>query len=72
MNNKSDENKLTTDGDSNDESTKEGDVMSRKIDKSNITGLTTEKKEVLKSLMGSVKSPLDLNKMRDELKYGKD
>ena len=72
MNNKSDENKRTTDGDSNDESTKEGDVMPRKIDKSNITGLTTEKKEALKSLMGSVKSPLDLNKMRDELKYGKD
>lgn len=53
-------------------STKEDDIMLKKIDKTNITGLSTDKKEILKSLMGSVKSPLDLNKMRDEIKYGKD
>lgn len=44
--------------------------MSKKIDKSNITGLTPNKKKIMKSLMGSASSPLDLNKMRDELKYG--
>jgi len=39
-----------------------------KIDKSKLTGLTPEKKEILKQLIGYVKTPLDLNKMRDELK----
>ncbi|MFA9397940.1 MAG: hypothetical protein ACERKV_06730 [Clostridiaceae bacterium] len=45
--------------------------MTKKIDKSNITGLTTDKKKILKNLMGSATSPIDLNKIRDELKYGK-
>ena len=40
-----------------------------KIDKINKTGLTKEKKKILKKLMGSASIPLDFNKMRDELKY---
>lgn len=55
----------------NDKSSEEDDVMLKKIDKTNLTGLTTEKKEILKKLLGSVKAPLDLNKMRDEMKYAK-
>lgn len=41
-----------------------------KIDKSNIEGLTKEKKAILKSVIGSASSDkIDLNKYRDELKY---
>jgi len=54
-----------------DESTKEDDIMLKKIDKTNINGLTADKKEILKKLLGTVKSPLDINKMRDEMKYAK-
>jgi hypothetical protein len=45
--------------------------MSKKIDKTKMTGLNSEKKKTLKSLMGAASSPIDFNKMRDELKYGK-
>lgn len=41
-----------------------------KIDKSNIEGLTKDKKDILKSVIGSASSEkIDLNKYRDELKY---
>lgn len=42
-----------------------------KIDKTNKKGLTQEQKEILKSMNGRIKSPLDYNKARDEWKYGK-
>ena len=42
-----------------------------KIDKTKITGLTKEKKELLKSYKGKSSSPIDLNKVRDYIKYGK-
>lgn len=43
-----------------------------KINKSNINGLTKEKKTLFKSVVGSASSPkIDLNKVRDEWKYGK-
>ena len=42
-----------------------------KINKTNLKGLTKEKKEILKSLKGSASSALDLNKVRDELKHEK-
>jgi len=42
-----------------------------KINKSELKGLTKEKKEILKSLKGSASSVLDLNKVRDEWKYEK-
>ncbi len=45
--------------------------MTKKIDKSNMTGLTPDKKKILKTLMGSASSPIDFNKIRNELKYGK-
>ncbi len=45
--------------------------MPKKIDKSKIIGLNSEKKKILKSLMGAASSPIDFNKIRDELKYGK-
>ena len=42
-----------------------------KINKSNIKGLTKEKKALFKSLVGSASSSkIDLNKVRDEWKYG--
>jgi len=42
-----------------------------KINKSKIVGLTKEKKVVLKSYMGKCSSLIDLNKIRDEYKNGK-
>jgi hypothetical protein len=33
-------------------------------------GLDKDKKQLLKKSMGSVKSPIDFNKVRDEWKYG--
>lgn len=55
---------------------KEDDNMTaiaiRKIDKTNLSGLTTEKKQILKSLQGIASSPIDFNKIRNEEKYGKD
>ena len=58
------------------EKTKEDDVMNatvvRKINKSNISGLTLDKKRLLKSLQGIASSPIDLNKIRNEQKYGED
>ncbi|MCM3624336.1 hypothetical protein M4D70_19095 [Brevibacillus borstelensis] len=40
------------------------------IDKTGKTGLTRRKKEILKSMMGSVSYPIDLNKIREWAKYG--
>lgn len=34
--------------------------------------LTSEKKKLMKSLIGSASSKIDFNKVRDEYKYGKD
>lgn len=47
-------------------------VVIRKIDKTNISGLTIDKKKILKSLQGIASSPIDFNKIRNEQKYGKD
>lgn len=44
----------------------------RKIDKTNISGLTENKKKLLKNLQGIASSPIDFNKIRNEQKYGKD
>lgn len=44
----------------------------RQIDKTNMVGLTMDKKKILKSLQGIASSSVDLNKIRNELKYGKD
>lgn len=41
----------------------------KQIDKSNITGLTKRKKEILKRHMGSASSKIDMNKVRDWWKY---
>jgi len=58
-----------------DKKIKEDDVMNavaiRKIDKTNVSGLTLDKKKLLKSLQGIATSPIDFNKLRDEQKYGK-
>lgn len=54
---------------------KEDDVMNaavRKIDKTNLVGLTVDKKKLLKSLQGIATSPIDFNKIRDAQKYEKD
>lgn len=43
-----------------------------RINKTNIKGLTSEKKALLKSVVGSASSSkIDLNKVRDSFKYGK-
>ncbi len=47
-------------------------VAIRKIDKTVVSGLTLDKKKLLKSLQGIATSPIDFNKLRDEQKYGKD
>lgn len=39
-----------------------------KLDKVNITGLTKEKKAILKNSIGKCTSKIDLNKVRDEWK----
>lgn len=58
------------------EKTKEDDVMNtmavKKIDKSNMSGLTLEKKQILKSLQGIATSSIDFNKIREKEKYGED
>ena len=41
------------------------------INKTKITGLTKEKKAILKNYKGKYSSPVDLNKVRDEYKNGK-
>jgi hypothetical protein len=55
---------------------KENDVMNaattKKLDKTNVSGLTLDKKKLLKSLQGVASSPIDFNKIRNEQKYGKD
>lgn len=55
---------------------KEDDVMNtiavRQIDKTNLSGLTVEKKKLLKILQGIATSPMDFNKIRDEKKYEED
>ena len=60
----------------NNNNVKEDDSMNavaiRKINKTNISGLTLEKKKLLKSLQGIATSPIDFNKIRDEQKYGED
>lgn len=60
----------------NNNNAKEDDSMNavaiRKINKTNISGLTSEKKKLLKSLQGIATSPIDFNKIRDEQKYGED
>lgn len=45
-------------------------TMIRKIDKTNKSGLTLDKKRLLKSLQGIATSPIDFNKIRDNEKYG--
>lgn len=61
---------------SNYKNSKEDKIMNaatmRKIDKTNVSGLTVDKKKILKSLQGIATSPMDFNKIRDEQKYGKD
>lgn len=47
-------------------------AMVKQIDKTDIIGLTMDKKKILKSLQGIASSPIDFNKIRDEQKYGKD
>lgn len=47
-------------------------MVIRKIDKTNLTGLTLDKKKILKSLQGMASSPVDFNKIRNEQKYGQD
>jgi hypothetical protein len=37
----------------------------KKIDKTNITGLNNDKKQLLKKHMGSVSSKIDMNKVRE-------
>ena len=60
----------------NNNNVKEDDSMNavaiRKINKTNISGLTLENKKLLKSLQGIATSPIDFNKIRDEQKYGED
>lgn len=55
---------------------KEDDVMAtmtiKKIDKTNMSGLTIEKKRLFKSLQGIATSPIDFNQIRDREKYGED
>ena len=55
---------------------KEDDVMNatmvKKIDKTNLSGLTLDKKKLLQSLQGIATSPIDFNKIRNEEKYGED
>ena len=43
----------------------------RRIDKSKLTGLTAEKKRMIRAGKGAASCPIDFNKMRDEEKYGK-
>lgn len=54
---------------------KEDDTMNAvaigKIDKTNLSGLTLDKKKILKGLQGIASSPIDFNKVRDKEKYGK-
>ena len=42
-----------------------------KIDKKSLTGLTLDKKKLLKSLQGVASFPIDFNKIREEQKYEK-
>jgi hypothetical protein len=44
-------------------------VAVKPIDKTGKTGLTREKKEILKKQVGSASAPIDLNKMREWMKY---
>jgi hypothetical protein len=44
----------------------------KKIDKTNITGITPNKKKILKSLQGAASSPIDFNEIRDEQKYNEE
>lgn len=37
-----------------------------KINKSEITGLTKEKKELMKNMIGKYSTPIDMNKVREE------
>ncbi|MCM1258105.1 MAG: hypothetical protein NC307_09670 [Roseburia sp.] len=46
-------------------------AMAKQIDKTNLIGLTMDKKKILKNLQGIATSPIDFNKIRDEQKYGK-
>ena len=45
-------------------------IKKRKINKSNLTGLTSDKKAILRKLRGSASIPIDFNKIREEQKYG--
>ena len=45
-------------------------IKKRKINKSNLTGLTSDKKAILKKLCGSASIHIDFNKIREEQKYG--
>ena len=43
-----------------------------KINKNSSKGLTKEKKQLLKNTVGKCSTPVDLNKVRDWVKYAKD
>ena len=62
-----DKNKIT-----NDDTNEKGDVpMNNKLNKNSTKRLTKEKIEIFKNLKGAASGSLDLNKVRDEWKYGK-
>lgn len=46
-----------------------GTAAIKKIDKSNISGLSKNKKDLLKKHMGSASGNIDLNKVREWWKY---
>ncbi|MBD1381347.1 hypothetical protein [Metabacillus arenae] len=46
-----------------------GTATIKRIDKSNVTGLSKNKKDLLKKHMGSASVKIDLNKVRDWWKY---
>lgn len=54
-----------------DKEEKKMNAAIKKIDKTNITGLTSDKKQLLKKHMGSVSSKIDMNKVREWWKHEK-
>lgn len=61
---------------SDEKNVKEDEAMNavavKKIDKTNLSGLTVDKKRILKNLQGYASSPIDFNRIREEQKYEKD
>ncbi|WP_336883836.1 hypothetical protein [Priestia koreensis] len=54
----------------NEEEKKKMNATIKAIDKSNITGLSKDKKKLLEQYMGSAPSKIDMNKVREWWKYG--